>query len=85
MSTQIYTALKKKPIDGGRMEIAGRDGTVAFSVTFKGKKVTIERLGEPEVVRMIGTFGNRRVIDAQLYDVADKIREFLFDLKDDTP
>ena len=77
---------RKTPLDGEKIAFTGLDSTVAFTVHFKGNKVVIEAMenGKPDINRKINpTFGNRRVIDSQLYETADAIREFLFNLKAD--
>jgi len=76
---------RKKPQEGEKIAFTGADSTVAFTVTFKSGKVVFEKMenGKPDVTRRINQkFGNVRTVEAQLYEVADMIREHLFGIKD---
>lgn len=74
------------PIQGEERPYVGYDGTTAFTVKFGKDAVMIKMVkdGKPDTARSINRkFGNIRNVDGQLYEVADLIREYLFNLKEE--
>ena len=75
---------RQKPNDGERVDFLGEKET-AFHVTFKGKKVIIELIEDanPDLsFKLNPTFGNRRVLDSQLFEVAEMARHYLWGIRE---
>jgi hypothetical protein len=74
------------PIQGEERSWPGYDNSVALTVKF-GKNAVMIKVppdGKPDTMRTIHKkFGNIRNVDGQLYEIADLIREYLFDLKEE--
>lgn len=74
------------PVQGEERPFVGYNGTTAFTVKFGKDAVMIKAVkdGQPDAARTIHRkFGNIRNVDGQLYEVADLIREYLFNLKEE--
>lgn len=82
---QAATPQKPKPVIGETRDFLGGDGHSAFSVAFKDGSIVITKLpeGVPDVSRtIVPKYGNVRLVEGQMHQVADLALEFLFNIKD---
>lgn len=72
---------KKKPVAGETKIYHDLQGEPSFKVTFKDKKIIIERVGEANITReIVPKYGNIRKVDGQMHQAADDALWYLFNL-----
>ena len=78
---------KAPPISGEVREFLGLNGEAAFSVLFKDGDILIKRAKDavPDINRtIVPKYGNIRLIEGQMHQVADLALEYLFKIKEGT-
>ena len=82
---QAQPMKKPAPVDGEVREFIGGDGNVAFMLKFKGGTITIVKAPDavPDINRtIVPKYGNVRLIEGQMHQVADLALEYLFKIKE---